>query len=250
MKLIVLGSGTCVPSLTRGSPGLLLQVADKQLVFDSGSGSMNRLLEAGTTYNDVDLLCYTHTHPDHTADLVPCLFACNYASSPRVRELKIIAGKGFAPFFTSLTRVYHPWMDPQNYRLSLTEMEYDRLGFNGFSLLSRPMKHMQLSIGFRVIAEGGGSITISGDTDYCENVVELARGTDLLVLECAFPDEHKIEGHLTPQVAGQIATESGCRKLLLTHFYPICEQYDIAAECRRTYTGELIMAHDGMRIMV
>ncbi len=250
MKLIVLGSGTCVPSLTRGSPGLLVRVGNMQLVFDSGSGSLNRLLSAGTTYNDVDQLCYTHIHPDHTADLAPYLFACNYADPPRKRKLQIIAGKGFKHFYNNLMRVYDPWMSPQHYRLSLCEVKTDRLDFNGFSLLSKPMKHMDASVGYRIEAEGGKSITISGDTDYCQNIVELARGTDLLVLECSFPNHHKVEGHLTPKTAGEIASEAGCKMLLLTHFYPICDKFDIAAECRETYSGKLILAEDGMQVTV
>ncbi len=250
MKLIVLGSGTGVPSLTRGAPGLLLRVANKQLVIDSGSGSLTRLLKAGTTYNDIDQLCYTHTHPDHTAELAPYLFACNYGSPPRQTALNIMAAKGFSRFFDKLKKAYHPWLEPHQYRLNLAELEYDRLDFRGFSLMTKPMQHMELSIGFRITAAGGKSITISGDTDYCENIIELAKDTDLLALECSFPDQHKMEGHLTPSAAGRIAAAAGCQKLLLTHFYPICDHYDIAAECRKTYAGELILAQDGMQIMV
>jgi ribonuclease BN (tRNA processing enzyme) len=250
MELIILGSGTCVPSLTRGSPGLLVRVGNELLVVDSGSGTLGRLLKTGVTYNDIDRLCYTHIHPDHTADLVPCLFACNYGDAPRKRELQIIAGGGFRRFFNNLKSVYHPWMEPQQYQLSICEVEADRLDFGGFSLITRPMKHTESSVGYRLETGAGRSITISGDTDYCRDIVELARGTDLLVLECSSPNRHKLEGHLTPEVAGRIATEAGCRRLLLTHFYPVCDQYDIAAECRTAYAGELILAEDGMRVTV
>lgn len=229
---------------------MLIRVGGRQIIFDSGSGSLDRLLNAGTTYNDIDQLCYTHIHPDHTADLVPYLFACNYGEPPRSRGLHIIAGTGFKRFYDNLKQVYAPWISPQQYQLSLYEVNHGRLNFSGFSLLARPMKHMEVSVGYRIEDEAGKSITISGDTDYCHNIVELARGTDLLVLECSFPNHHKVEGHLTPKIAGKIAKEAGCRKLLLTHFYPICDQYDIAAECRETYTGELILARDGMQITV
>jgi ribonuclease BN (tRNA processing enzyme) len=32
--------------------------------------------------------------------------------------------------------------------------------------------------------------------------------------------------------------------LVLTHFYPVCENADIAAECRRTWSGPLALATD------
>ena len=90
----------------------------------------------------------------------------------------------------------------------------------------------------------------SGDTDYCDNIVKLGREADVLILECSFPDERKTEGHLTPSLAGKIAREASCKKLLLTHFYPVFQGHDILAECRKEFSGEIILAEDGMKITV
>ena len=38
------------------------------------------------------------------------------------------------------------------------------------------------------------------------------------------------------------------RKLLLTHFYPECGEVDIEKECRKTYSGDLILAEDFMTV--
>ena len=57
-------------------------------------------------------------------------------------------------------------------------------------------------------------------------------------------------GHLTPSMAGRMATEAGARKLMLTHFYPDCEDVDLAAQCRRTYDGPVILARDLMHLDV
>jgi len=78
----------------------------------------------------------------------------------------------------------------------------------------------------------------------------LARGADLLILESSFPDGQGIEGHLTPSQAGDIATRSGAKRLLLTHFYPECLKSDIETQCRKTYQGELILATDLMSLSV
>jgi ribonuclease BN (tRNA processing enzyme) len=98
--------------------------------------------------------------------------------------------------------------------------------------------------------DGGPAVVYSGDTDYSENLVELARDADLLICEAARPDEHPVAGHLTPSMAGRMATEAGARQLMLTHFYPDCEGVDLAAQCRRTYTGPVILAQDLMRLEV
>lgn len=112
------------------------------------------------------------------------------------------------------------------------------------------MAHIPESVGYRIEFTDGKTIAVSGDTDYCETVVNLASGVDLLVLECSFPDSKKVEGHLTPSLAGRIGSESRCKKLLLTHFYPACDQFDILNQCRATFDGEIILAEDLMRIRI
>lgn len=112
------------------------------------------------------------------------------------------------------------------------------------------MAHISGSVGFRVEFRDGKSIAISGDTDYCQNIIDLGFEVNLLVLECSFPDEKKVEGHLTPSLAGRIALESHCKKLLLTHLYPVCDQFDILNQCRQVYQGEITVGEDLMRIII
>jgi ribonuclease BN (tRNA processing enzyme) len=93
-------------------------------------------------------------------------------------------------------------------------------------------------------------MAISGDTGYCQNIIDLAFEVDLLVLECSFPDGKKVEGHLTPSLAGRIALESRCKKLLLTHLYPVCDQFDIQRECEQVYKGKIILAEDLLKVKI
>jgi ribonuclease BN (tRNA processing enzyme) len=51
-------------------------------------------------------------------------------------------------------------------------------------------------------------------------------------------------------MAGRMAAEAGARRLMLTHFYPDCEDVDLAAQCRRTYEGPVILARDLMHLEV
>jgi ribonuclease BN (tRNA processing enzyme) len=50
--------------------------------------------------------------------------------------------------------------------------------------------------------------------------------------------------------AGDLAAKANVRKLVLTHFYPQCDNEDIAAECRKTYSGPLVLAEDLMQLEV
>ena len=208
------------------------------------------MLEAGITYRDIDLLLYTHIHPDHISDLVPILFACKYTELPRGKELVCIGGPGFKRHFGKLKKVYGSWIDPQTYSLSIKEISEKPIPFRDMKIFSKPMAHIPESVGYRIELNDGKTIAVSGDTDYCRNIVDLAFGVDLLLLECSFPDGKKVEGHLTPSLAGRIGSESHCKKLLLTHLYPVCDQYDILKQCRQVFQGELILGEDLMKVKI
>ena len=253
IRVTVLGSGTCVPSLARSSCSLLMQIGNQQLVFDSGPGTMRRLLEAGTDVHQVDYLFYSHFHPDHTSELVPFLFANNYPVFRRRRPLTIVGGPGLAPFMAGLEAVYGHWIQFEGGMRKLVEMggssPWEITG-EGFTIRAAPVEHNPESVAFRVETPSGGSVVYSGDTDYSDRLVDLAQQTGLLICESAMPDEQRVPGHLTPALAGGIATAAKVRRLMLTHFYPACDEADVAAQCRRTYHGPLILAEDLMTIQV
>jgi ribonuclease BN (tRNA processing enzyme) len=132
----------------------------------------------------------------------------------------------------------------------LAAVRKDTLGYEGFDITSQPVKHSNPSIAYRVEHLSGKSLVYSGDTSFCPEIIDLAKGSDLLILECAVPDIKEIEGHLTPSLAGTIATQAGVRRLLLCHFYPEVLETDIAADCRKTFDGELILGRDLLHIKV
>ena len=219
-------------------------------MIDSGPGALRKMLKVGFTYRDVDLILYTHLHPDHTADLVPTLFASKYGEFPREKDLLCMGGPGFKSFFEKLNKLYGPWIEPQSYQLTVQEVSKEAIFYRDLKILAKPMAHIPGSVGYRIEFKDRKSIAISGDTDYCQGIIDLASEVDLLVLECSFPDAKKVEGHLTPSLAGRIALESHCKKLLLTHLYPVCDQFDILNQCRQVYQGEITVGEDLMRIII
>ena len=66
---------------------------------------------------------------------------------------------------------------------------------------------------------GGGRITYGADCSPNEELVEFARGTDLLIVEATLPRPERtgIRGHLTPEEAGEHASRANVKQVLLTH---------------------------------
>ena len=146
-ELVVLGSGTGVPSLRRGSPGHLLVSESSRVLIDSGPGTLRRMLEAGVTYQDVDLILCTNINPDHVADLVQFIFASKYAACPRDRDLLCVGGPGFTDHFEKLKMVYGSWIKPQTYRLITREMCEESLLYQDLQIHSKTVAHIPESVG-------------------------------------------------------------------------------------------------------
>lgn len=251
IHVTILGSGTIVPSLHRSSCSVLMETGGVKLLFDSGPGTMRRLLRADTTIFDISSVFYSHLHPDHTGELVPLIFALKYPdSSQRKMPLNIIAGKGFSDFFAGLEKVYGDWIRLAPGMMRIMERDItkrDEFDIDGICVTSMPVDHMDISLAYRITGRTGASVVYSGDTGYCETLVDLAMNADLLICECSFPDGLEVPGHLTPSLAGKIAQRAQVKKMVLTHFYPECDKVDIVRECRKTYSGDVVIAEDLMR---
>ncbi|MDZ7260582.1 MAG: MBL fold metallo-hydrolase [candidate division KSB1 bacterium] len=253
MEVTILGSGTCVPRLKRSSPGLAVQVGKEQLLLDGGAGTLRRMLEAGIDYKQLDYIFYTHLHPDHTAELIPILFAIkNTPGWVRERPLKIFGPSGFGKFFKQLSQIYGDWIISPSYKLTVQELKEDLQDFGSWLIKTRPVRHSYdlTCIGYRIEEKGTGVLVYSGDTDYCPEIISLAEAADMAVLECSYPDSHKIPGHLTPSLAGRIAQQAQCKKLVLTHLYPACDEVDMVAECKKVFEGDIVVAEDLMRLVI
>ncbi|WP_036374297.1 ribonuclease Z [Micromonospora sp. ATCC 39149] len=113
-----------------------------------------------------------------------------------------------------------------------------------------------LDVGGRRVTRDEVSVTRPGqrfafvmDTGLCDNVYALAEHADLLVIESTFlASEAALAaevGHLTAGQAARVATESGVRTLVLTHF---SQRYGdagrFADEAREHFAGELVVAED------
>jgi ribonuclease BN (tRNA processing enzyme) len=250
MNVTILGSGTAVPSLERSSSGVLIQEEGINTLIDFGYGTLRQLLNLGITYHDIDRIFFTHNHPDHVCDLIPFLFGARYRPSARKKDLELVAGPGFSEFLDKLMQAFKHWLVPTDYQLNVTEIDEGLKKFGPHQVIFKKIQHIAMSRGYRFENHAGKSVVISGDTDYCQGMIELGKEADLMILECAMPDGEKIAGHLVPSLAAKLAQEARCKKLCLTHFYPPCDMDVIRKTVSTIYSGELFLAHDLMQFEI
>ncbi len=102
----------------------------------------------------------------------------------------------------------------------------------------------------------GRTVVLTGDTRPCAATIEAATGADLLVHEATFGDEEAARAaetmHATAREAAQVAQMASVRTLALTHFSARYSRdtSDLAREAREAFSGELVMAKDGLELEV
>ena len=133
--------------------------------------------------------------------------------------------------------------------INISELKNSNVNINDIQIKTKEIKHSTTtkSIAYR-IEHKNKVFVYTGDTECCNETIEIARNADVLLIECSLPDNKKAKGHLTPSSAGKIASIANVKKLILTHFYPEVLKTNIKKECSKEFKGHIILAKDKMKI--
>ena len=264
LRYTLLGSGTAVPDAERGPSGHWFACGGLRVLCDLGSGTARRIQSHGHHYDELDLIAVTHRHQDHIADLLPILFALKYIHQlgdgpERVDPLTIVGYDGLKGDLEKLSLVYGRWVIDPGFPVEVIEaddtpVEMNR-GDSWVQVEAFPVRHTAEAVGYRISMADGGRETVvayTGDTEECDEVVDLARDADLLIAECSVADEDRVKGHLTPGAVGRIAAAAAVRHVVTTHMYPSSLELGASEIERRIVEsfarGPVDVGYDGLEI--
>jgi ribonuclease BN (tRNA processing enzyme) len=123
-----------------------------------------------------------------------------------------------------------------------------RLDIGPFHAQTRLLPHWIPNAGIRLTA-GGRVLAYTGDTGPSPDVVELARGADLLLAEATYVDQVPEDSwrYLTSaRQAGRQARDAEVRHLVLTHLQPGTDATAAQAAARDGYDGQIGIATSGL----
>ncbi|MFV0136072.1 ribonuclease Z [Streptomyces sp. HMX87] len=226
-ELVVLGTASQVPTRHRNHNGYLLRWDGEGILFDPGEGTQRQMLRAGVAAHDLNRICVTHFHGDHSLGLAGVIqrvnldrvphqvtahyprsgqrffdrlrYATAYRETVDLTEAPVDADGTLAvtPAYTLRAhRLSHP-VESYGYRLTEPDgrrMLPDRLAAHGIKGpdVGRIQREGELA-GVRLedVSEvrRGQRFAFVMDTRLCEGVHVLAEGCDLLVIESTFLDE-------------------------------------------------------------
>jgi len=235
----ILGTGTCVPHKNRSQSGYLMNLDGEYSLFDSGSGTLNRIASVGVDYKTIKNVFYTHLHVDHVTDLLPLLFARKY--DPLIEEptkLNIYGPIGIIEYLTNLEAIGGNWVYSQNQSINVTELTPGtEIKINGGKVTPHGTYHQENSLGYRVESIDGDVFAYTGDTEEGEGLINLLDNAALAISECSFPDDNRREGHFTPTTLSYIAEKAAVKKLVLTHLYPEMDEIDVVSIIGQNFSG-------------
>ncbi|MGI5325378.1 MBL fold metallo-hydrolase [Actinomadura nitritigenes] len=261
MILTVVGCAGTVPGPDAACSCYLLEHAGYRLLLDLGTGALGPLQR----YADpcaIDAVVISHPHRDHYSDLIPLAYLRDRRGA--AKRLPVTAPAGTA------AHVVNPAAPPAYAgTLDWRTPPAGPRPFGPLTVVTAPVVHSVPGVAVRVSeggasagggSEGGGSeggvsgasLTYSGDSGECDELLDLARGTDVLLCEAAASvrTPGAAETHLTPVQAAGLAREAGAGHLVLTHLRPWADPLDALRDARKVYAGPITLAVPGLRVMV
>ena len=207
----------------------------------------------------------THLHSDHTIGIPDLIFTP--AVTGRQTPFEIYGPPGLRAMVAHIMQAWKEDMDIRLHGLEPAVKEAyvvhahdvkpgeiyrdDAVRVRAFEVVHGSWKH---AYGYR-FDSGGKSIVISGDTTWSENLIEAARGCDILVHE--FYSQKGSEGrtpdwrryhaafHISAVDLGKLAARVRPGKLVLYHELPMGQTpAEVLSEIRQNFDGEVIYGKD------
>jgi ribonuclease BN (tRNA processing enzyme) len=264
-QLQFLGTGTPNPDPNRYGPASAVLVNGSCYLVDAGAGVVRRAAAADIKMEQLNRLFITHLHSDHVLGYPDLILTP--AVTGRKDALRVWGPTGTKEMTHHLLDAFTEDVsirihggepsEPAAYEVKVTEyMSGEIYRDENVSVTAFSVTHgkWQYAFGFRFDTKDR-SIVFSGDTTYCDNLIEHAKGCDILVHEvCSSkglakrtPEWQKYHSsyHTIGEDVGRIATAVQPKLLLLNHLLPFGETDEqILSEVKSTYDGEVRIPND------
>ena len=249
--VILLGTGAALSDETREHTYLVVQGKKSAVLIDCAGSPVQRLLKTGIALDSIDHVILTHHHPDHIYGI--SIFLLDRWLTGRKKVLHIY---GLAETLRATRAMMRAFEWTRWFEFGFFPVEFHRIpprphgaliATSEFSISTTPTQHLLPTVAVRVESHASRrAITYSSDTEVCDAVARLARGSAILFHE-ATTLRSAVGGHASAHQAGAQAKRADVRKLVLVHLPPKCDVKKWRAAAQKGFGGQVVVGKDFAR---
>jgi ribonuclease BN (tRNA processing enzyme) len=218
MQVQVLGSGDAFGSGGRFQACIHVQAAEAAVLLDCGASSLVAMRRFDVDPGAIDAVVLSHLHGDHFGGLPFLVLDGQFRR--RTRPLTIAGPPGVEARVRLAMEVLFPGSSTveRRFPVAFVELEAGRPRALGrVTVTAYPVVHPSGAPPLALrLAAGGKVVAYSGDTEWTDTLLEVARDADLFVCE-AYTYERRVKYHLDYRTLDAQRARLGCRRLVLTH---------------------------------
>jgi ribonuclease BN (tRNA processing enzyme) len=218
VKVTFLGSGDAFGSGGRLQTCILVESAQTRFLLDCGASSLIAMKHHGVLPSSIDAILITHLHGDHFGGIP--FFILDAQFSKRQEPLLIAGPPGTESRVRAAMEVLFPKSSEtkQRFRIDFIELPLSTpIAVGPLQVTAEPVIHFcgGQALALRVECTGR-IIAYSGDTEWTDSLLTVARDANLFICEAYF-FEKKVKFHLDYASLMEHRSRLGCKRLVLTH---------------------------------
>ena len=188
MELTFLGSSNAFAAEGRYWSSFIV---DKKYLFDAPPTLLPHLKQLGVNLRDIEAVFLSHHHGDHFMGM-PFLFLEYFYVTERKDDLYIVGPPGVKDWIEDFSERCYPSVcgDAGYRRIYIDASPREEQTAGNVTFTSIPMSHdidTMDALGYRATINGK-TVAYTGDTILCDEIYELAKGADVLVVDCTYAD--------------------------------------------------------------
>ena len=246
-KITFLGTASAVPGKDHQNTHFIVETEERRILIDCVGNPIVRLEQADVDPLSITDLILTHFHPDHVSGMP--LLLMDWWLLGRIKPIEIYGLHDVIDRAEQMMILYD-WMDwlnfyPVNFHRLPNDEQMVLIDDQQLKVWASPVCHMIPGIGIKFKLPEA-VLVYSSDTGPCDAVVLLAYQADILIHEATGSGN----GHSSPEQAGQIAERAEVKRLFLIHYPPQIDTQEWAVRAKRTFSGDVIVAEDLMKVVL
>jgi len=195
-----------------------------RFAIDFGATSMVALGQLGIDVAEIELVVLSHLHGDHFGGLPFLLLHRQYAA-PSCRPLTLAGPPGLQGRIAALMDCMYPglWEGQWRFAIDFVDIVPDQtttvLGRKITAQKARHFAGAQDCLSLRIETDDK-LIAFSGDTGWRDELIELARDTDLFICECNERIDQPYDTHISFETLSRNIDRLQTKRLLVSHLGP------------------------------